>query len=127
MKFWLFNHPWEDYKKTAEFIGFDSEKERGLVCAGDKIVYCGNGLVAGIFEAGESIENAFSGWKEPLPFQIRLRRLFVPDVDLVAKPLRYKTQLEKPFSGSGNLYRLSEQEYRKIELVIREKKRELVY
>ena len=62
-----------------------------------------------------------------MPFQVKLIPVHIPSTDLVAKPLRYKVQLESPFKGSHGLYSLSEQEYRKIELAIREEKRELVY
>ncbi|HLC93108.1 MAG TPA: hypothetical protein VJH23_05370 [archaeon] len=127
MNLLLCNHPWEDYRKTLEFIGFASEKERELISKGDKIVYFSSGLVAGIFEAAGHGENAFRGWAESRPFQIRLKPVDVPAVDLVAKPLRYKVQLESPLKGSSSLYRLSAQEFGKIELAIRGKKKELVY
>ena len=127
MKFWLCDHSWEDYKKTTSFVGFESKEEFSALSLGDRIVYSGNGLVAGIFEAEGFAGNEYSGWQSSRPFQVRLKPLNIPQVDLVAKPLRYKVRLEKPFAGKGSLYRLSEQEYKKIELAILEGKRELVY
>ena len=127
MNRWLYNHSWDDYKKTTAVIGFATDSERRLIARGDKIVYFGNGLVAGIFEAADFVQNQFSGWSEPRPLQVKLNPQNIPSADLVAKPLRYKVSLESPIPGSKNLYLLSEQEFNKIELAILEKKKELIY
>ncbi len=123
----LYNASWDDFRKTLGFIGFASEKERAIVSIGDKIVYASNGTVAGIFGAAEFVENKFSDWAEPKSFQIRLVPLRVPEIDLIAKPLRYKSQLESPLKGSSCLYSLSSQEFGKIEVAIAQKKKELIY
>ena len=123
----LVNHSWEDYKKTTQFVGFATEKERSLLFKGIKLVYFGNGLVAGIFEAAGFAENEFRGWPEERPFQVKLMPVHIPEQDLIAKPLRYKVQLEQPVKGATCIYLLSEQEYKKIELAIISKKKELIY
>lgn len=126
MDYWLINHSDEDYRVSLEFIGFASGKERLQVKAGDMVVYFGRGLVAGVFEASGLVENEFGGWQEKKPFQLRLRPVALAERDIVARPLRYKAQLEKPVEGSPRVFRLSEQEFGKILRAVREGK-ELVY
>ena len=127
MNLWLYNDSWDDFKKSPRLIGFQSERERAIISKGDKIVYASSGIVAGTYEAGDSVQNRFTGWSGQRPFQIMLLPVLIPSQELVAKPLRYKVQLERPFPGAKNLFRLSEQEFGKIELAIKERKKELVY
>lgn len=127
MKFFLVNHEWGDFRKTIEYIGFASEAERKPVSIGDRIVYFGQGLVAGVFEASSFVQGEFSGWREELPFQIKLKALHIPLPELIAKPLHYKVQLQKPVEGSPRLFELSEQEFSKIVRDIRDGKAELVF
>ena len=118
MNLWLYNDSWDEFGKNPASVTFGSAAQRASVSVGDKIVYASNGIVAGIFEAQNHSQEGFG---------INLKPLLVPQTELVAKPLRYKISLEKPFGGTNCLYRLTEQEFGKIELAIKEKKRELVY
>ncbi|HLC79469.1 MAG TPA: hypothetical protein VJG83_03480 [archaeon] len=118
---------WDDYKKTLEYVGFSSEMEMKIISLGDRVVYFSEGLIAGIFEAESFCKNEFSGWQKELPFQIKLRPLLVPEKDFIARPLKYKVQLEKSIPPSSSLYKLSEQEFSKISLGISQKKKELVF
>ena len=127
MKFWLINHSWESFKATKEYCGFISEAERNRIAIGDRIVYFGQGLVFGIFEAVALPVDEFKGWKKSYPFQVKLKSVAIAQGGLIAKPLEGKILLQKSFGGSPNLLELNEQEYNKIKEAIESKKKGLSF
>ncbi len=114
MKFWLINHSWESFKATKEYCGFISEAERDRIAIGDRIVYFGQSLVFGIFEAVALPVDEFRGWKKSYPFQVKLKPIVLAQGGLIAKLLESKIVLQKSSGGSPNLLELNEQEFNKI-------------
>lgn len=108
MKYWLYNSiEWEKQLKEL--------KNMRILGRGDRIVLLSQGIITKIMEVPiKSGKNDFSVVLEP-------------QGGLIARPLWYKTQLQKPFNGIFGLYNLSKQEYGKIELSIMEKRKELVF
>ena len=114
MKFWLINHSWESFKATKEYCGFISEAERDRIAIGDRIVYFGQSLVFGIFEAVALPVDEFRGWKKSYPSQVKLKPIVLAQGGLIAKLLESKIVLQKSSGGSPNLLELNEQEFNKI-------------
>ena len=114
MAFWLINHSWESFKATKEYCGFVSEAERDRIAIGDRIVYFGQSLVFGIFEAVALPVDEFRGWKKSYPFQVKLKPIVLAQGGLIAKLLESKIVLQKSSGGSPNLLELNEQEFNKI-------------
>lgn len=127
MKHWLVNHSWESFKRTKEYCGFQLESERDKIVVGDKIVYFGQSLVFGIFEAVTLRDNEFKGWKKPYAFQVKLKPIVLATGGLIAKPLEQKISLQKAAGGSPNLLELSEEEFNKIKVAIEQKQKILVF
>lgn len=127
MRIWMLNRNLEDFKAAQQYCGFASEEERKPIGIGDKVVYVCNGIVLGVFEAEKLVQKEFDGWREKLPFQVKLKPIVVPEKGLVASPLHYKTQLQKHVEGSSSLWQLSEWEYNKMMQALREGRKELVF
>ena len=127
MKFWLINHSWESFKATKEYCGFVSEAEWDRIAVGDRIVYFGQSLVFGIFEAIAKPSDEFKGWKKSYPFQVKLKSITIAQGGLIAKHLESKILLQKSSGGSPNLLELNEAEFNKIKEAIESKKKELVF
>lgn len=115
MKYWLVNHSWESFKASKEYCGFQTETERDKISIGDNVVYFGQGLVFGIFEAVALPNNEFKGWKKPYTFQVKIKPVVMSQGGLIAKPLESKILLQKSSGGSPNLLELTNEEYGKIE------------
>jgi len=127
MAFWLVNHSWESFKTTKEYCGFVSEAERNRIAVGDRIVYFGQSIVFGIFEAVALPVDEFRGWKKSYPFQVKLKPIVLAQGGLIAKVLESKILMQKSSGGSPNLLELNEQEFNKIKEAIEMKKKELVF
>ncbi len=125
-KYFLVTHPWEQYRKTLEYLCFESEGERKPLSQGDLVVYCSSGLVAGIFEVEKFVEKEFTGSADCGEFQVKIKPVALPEKDLVARPFRYKESLEKPIEGSPRIFPVNTQDFGKTLIAIREKKKELV-
>ncbi len=126
MKIWMLNASLEDWEATRDYCGFGSEQERSPISAGDRIIYFCNGLIVGVFEAGKTVESEFSGLKER-QFQVKLRKILVPENGLVASPLHYRTRLQPHAPLSPSLWGVSAREYEKIMQALAEGKKELVF
>ena len=128
MNFWLVNHSWESFHRTQEYCGFVSEAERDKIKVGDGIVYYGQGLVFGVFEAVALVENEFKNWQKKYPFQVRLKPFQIPNnppkQGIVAKVMENKILLQKSEGGSPNLIELSENEFNKVKQAISEGKKQ---
>lgn len=127
MKFWLINHSWQSFKATKEYCGFVAKEERDKIAVGDGIVYFGQGLVFGVFEAATLIENEFTGWKRNYSFQVKLKPITVSEGGLAAKPLEDKILLQKSSGGSSNLVELSETEFVQIRNAVESNQKELKF
>jgi len=127
MAFWLVNHSWDSFKTTKEYCGFVSEAERNRIAVGDRIVYFGQSIVFGIFEAVALPVDEFRGWKKSYPFQVKLKPIVLAQGGLIAKVLESKILMQKSSGGSPNLLELNEQEFNKIKEAIEMKKKELVF
>ncbi|MEM4363933.1 MAG: hypothetical protein QXU92_03675 [Candidatus Diapherotrites archaeon] len=127
MRFWLVNHSWESFHRTQEYCGFVSQHERDKIQVGDKIIYFGQGLVFGLFEATALVENEFNGWVKKYPFQVKLKPIAITTKGLIAKPLESKILLQKMNGGSPNLVELTEQEFNRVKQTIDLKQKELVF
>ena len=131
MNYWLINHSWESFRRTQEYCGFMVEAERDKIKVGDKIVYYGQGLVFGIFEAASLVENEFNGWGKKYPFQVKFQPLPIPNnptkQGLVAKGLQGKIFLTKAGGGSPNLVELNEYEFNKVKQAVSEGKKQVVF
>ncbi|MDO8647064.1 MAG: hypothetical protein Q7R70_01450 [Candidatus Diapherotrites archaeon] len=125
--FWLVNHSWESFKRTQEYCGFISENERNKIAIGDSVVYFGQGLVFGLFEAISLPENEFKGWQKQYPFQVKLKPILLAKGGLKAKVLESKILLQKSAGSSGNLIELSESEFNQITQAIETGRKELVF
>ena len=137
MKIYLINHSWESYMKTKEYCGFMSEEERDQISVGDIVVYFGQGIVFGVFEAIELVNDEFNGWKKKYPYQVKLKPVLLSPKGLIAKQLQDKFTLLKNNSRSfprvsseetlyQNLVELSENEYNILFNGITEGKKEII-
>jgi hypothetical protein len=127
MAIWLVNHSWESFRRTQEYCGFATQSERDKIKVGDKVVYFGQSLVFGIFEAATLVEDEFNGWGKKYPFQVKLKPVAIATDGLVAKQLESKILLQKSDGGSPNLLELSEIEFSKIKQAIYLKQKTLVF
>src|SRR3989338_9726641 len=127
MKYWLVNRSWESFKRTQEFCGFISETERDKIIVGDKIVYFGNGIVLGVFEAIALPNFEFKCWQKNYPFQVKLKLLSISKRGLLAKPLESKILMQKSQGQSQNLVELTEKEFHQIKDVIDANEKELIF
>lgn len=125
--FWLVNHSWESFKRTQEYCGFISEQERNKIKTGDKIVYFGQGIVFGLFEAIDLPDNEFKGWQKPYPFQIKLKPIIVSKKGMIAKQLQSKIQLQKMQGNSFEVVELTENEFNQIKKAIEKEEKELKF
>ena len=125
MSNWVINHSWESFRRTREYCGFISEAERNKIKLGDKIVYYGNKMVFGLFEAIALPENEFRGWQKPYPYQVKLKQIALPKNELIAKLLESKILLQKLNGGSTNLVELTEIEFNEISKAIEQGQKEL--
>ena len=118
MSFWLVNHSWESFKRTAEYCGFQSEVERNKITLSDSVVYFGQGIVFGVFEVVALPDNEFKGWQKPYAFQVKLKSISIAKGGLMAKPVQDKIQAQKAQGGSSNLVELTENEFNQIRQAI---------
>jgi len=126
MKYYLINHSWESYMKTKEYCGFMCEEERDLITPGDIIVYYGQGIVFGIFEAEKLVNDEFNNWKKKYPYQVKLKPVLLSQKGLVAKQLQDKFTLLKEDNRYQNLVELTEEEHNLIKQGIIAEKKEIV-
>ncbi len=130
-KFWLVNHSWESFRRTQEYCGFISEAERDKIAVGDRIVYFGQGLVFGVFEAVALVEKEFTGWDKKYPFQVKIKPLPIPNnpvpKGIIAKALQSKIGLAKMEGKSSNLVELAKNEFNRIKEAIETKQKELKF
>jgi hypothetical protein len=107
-----------------------SPAEQEKVKVGDKIVYFGQGLVFGVFEAVALVENEFNGWEKKYPFQIKIKPLEIPNnpvpKGLMAKSLQSKIGLAKIEGKSSNIVELSKEEFEQTKQAISGGKKEFV-
>ena len=118
VNYWLVNHNWLSFSQTREYCGFRSDFEQMKIHPLDKIVYFGDGLVLGLFEAVELVKNEFNGWKGHYPYQIRIKLLEIPNNppkgELQIDWLKTKFMLRKDAGGSANLMPLTEKEFDEV-------------
>ena len=130
--------------RTKEYCGFMSEEERDQISVGDIVVYFGQGVVFGVFEAIELVNDEFNGWKKKYPYQVKLKPVLLSQKGLIAKQLQDKftllNQEKRSFSGPRkiskfslgddnkyqNLVELTENEYNLIFNGIKDGKKEIV-
>ena len=123
--------------KTKEYCGFMCEDERNLITLGDIIVYYGQGIVFGIFEAEKLVNDEFNNWKKKYPYQVKLKPVLLSPKGLIAKQLQDKFTLLKDKSRSfprvsseetlyQNLVELTENEYNLIFNGIKDGKKEII-
>lgn len=125
MKIYLINHSWESYMRTKEYCGFMSEEERDQISVGDKVVYFGQGIVFGVFEAIELVNDEFNGWKKKYPYQIKLKEIMVINNGVLARQLQDKFKILKEDNKYNNLVELSDDEFKIIIQSINENKKEV--
>jgi len=118
VNYWLVNHNWLSFSQTREYCGFRSDFEQKKIHPSDKIVYFGDGLVLGLFEAVELVKNKFNGWSGHYPYQVRIKTLDLPNnppkSELRIDWLKTKFMLRKDEGGSANLMSLTEKEFEEI-------------
>jgi len=123
--------------KTKEYCGFINKDERDLISIGDLVVYFGQGVVFGIFEVIDLVDDEFNGWKKKYPYQAKLKPMLLSSKGLIAKQLQDKFTLLKNNSRSfprvsseetlyQNLVELNENEYDLIFNGITEGKKEII-
>ena len=125
MVYWLVNHSWQSFKATKEHCGFVAKEERDKITVGDGIVYFGQGLVFGVFEAAELVDGEFTAWKRGYPFQIKLKPIAISEEGVAAKPLEDKIQVQKAQGGSPNLLGLNEKEFELVKKAVEEKQKQV--
>jgi len=118
MNCWLVNHSWESFRRTKEYCGFINESERDKISPEDKIVYFGNGIVFGVFEAEKLVDNEFKDWQKGYQYQVKLKPIALSEKGLLAKQLESKILLQKSSGGSPNLVEISETNYKDIKTLI---------
>lgn len=108
-----------------------SPADQEKIKVGDGVVYFGQGIVFGAFEATTLVENGFNGWEKKYPFQVKLKALEIPNnptkKGVLAKNMQSKFGLAKMEGKSSNLLELSELEFEKIKQAIIEGKKELSF
>lgn len=135
-KIYLINHSWDSYMRTKEYCGFISEEERDQISLGDIIVYFGQGIVFGLFEATDLVYNEFNGWKKKYPYQVKLKPILLSSKGLIVKQLQDKfTLLKEKFRSFPkvsseetlyqNLVELTEEEHNLIKQGIVDGKKEI--
>lgn len=127
MAFWLVNHSWDSFKRTQEYCGFQTSFERDKIRVGDKIVYFGNSLVLGLFEAIALPNNEFKDWRKPYHYQVKLKSIMLSKDGLLAKQLESKIKLQKIDGSSTNIVELTENEFNQIKQAIENGKKELKF
>lgn len=127
MDYWLVNHSWQSFKSTKEYCGFVAKEERDKISVGSGIVYFGQGLVFGVFEAAELVDDEFTGWKRDYTFQVKLKPIAISARGLAAKPLEDKIQVQKIQGGSSNLLELNEKEFNLIKNAVESNQKELKF
>ena len=127
MTVWLINHSWESFCRTHEYCGFMVESERDKIKVGEGVVYFGQGLVFGVFEASAFPNNEFKGWQKIYPFQVKLKPIAITKMGLIAKPLQDKIRAQKTQGGSQNLVELTENEFNQIKEAIEKGQKELSF
>lgn len=125
MKYWLINHSWESFVRTKEYCGFMAKDERDQIDVGDKVVYFGQGIVFGLFDAVAQVDNEFKGWKGNYPCQVKLAPVIISKTGLMARFLQSKFLMMKDEHQYRNLTELTEEEYNLIKMTIEPGKREL--
>jgi hypothetical protein len=124
MHYWLVNHSWESFRKTREYCGFKVQEERDKIHIGDGIVYFGQGLIFGVFEAVAFVENEFN-WGKPYPFQVKLKPISISEKGLIAKPAESKILIQKSSGGSPNILELNESEFDQIKKAVERGEKQL--
>ena len=117
MNYWLINHSWQSFKATKEYCGFIFEEERDKIKVGDQVVYFGDSLIFGIFEAVALVNNEFKGWHKAYPYQLKIKPLGIennPCKGILSRTLKSKIDLQKLDCSSSNLLELTETEFEKI-------------
>ena len=125
MNYWHVNHSWDSFRRTREYCGFMSQSEQQKIKIGDGVVYYGQGLIFGVFEAVALVENEFRGWAKLYSFQVKLKPIALSEKGLVAKPLESKILLQKSAGGSSNLLELTQAEFMQIKMAITGNQKEL--
>jgi len=118
VKLWLVNHNWVSFSRTQEYCGFTREWEQKQIQPGDKLIYFGDGLVLGLFEAVSLVKNEFRNWQRPFPFQVKIKPLVLsgnpPNGGLKFDKLKAKLMITREKGGSPNLVPLSEIEFNEV-------------
>lgn len=119
VKYWLVNHNWVSFSRTQEYCGFSREWEQKQIQLGDKIVYFGDGLVLGLFEAVALVKNEFRNWQKPYPFQVKIKPLKLannpPKGGMQDDKIKGKLMITREKGGSPNLVPLTEVEFKEVE------------
>ena len=103
-----------------------SEEERDQISVGDIVVYFGQGIVFGIFEAIDLVNDEFNGWKKKYPYQVKLKPVLLSPKGLIVKQLSDKFLMLKEDNNYKNLVELTENEYNLIKQGIVDGKKEIV-
>ncbi len=127
MRFWLVNHSWVSFQKTSEYCGFKSPSDQEKVIVGDMIVYFGQNLVLGVFEAVALVKNEFNGWGKKYPYQVKLKLIAIAKGGLIAKNLESKILMQKSEGGSPTIVELTEIEFNQIKTAIETGQKELIF
>ena len=102
-----------------------SEEERDQISVGDIVVYFGQGIVFGIFEAIDLVNDEFNGWKKKYPYQVKLKPVLLSPKGLIVKQLSDKFLMLKEDNNYKNLVELTENEYNLIFNGIKDGKKEI--
>lgn len=125
MKYYIINHSFDSYVKTKEYCGFINKDERNIVTTGDYIIYFGQGVIFGIFEAIDLVDNKFNNWKGSYPYQIKLKPIYLSQRGVLAKSFSEKFKLLREDNQYRNIVELNEDEYILIKNSILENKKEI--
>ncbi|MDD3178336.1 MAG: hypothetical protein PHR26_02345 [Candidatus ainarchaeum sp.] len=125
MKYYIINHSFDSYVKTKEYCGFINKDERNIVNIGDYIIYFGQGVIFGIFEAIDLVDNEFNNWKGNYPYQIKLKPIYLSQRGILAKTFSEKFKLLREDNQYRNIVELNEDEYILIKNSILENKKEI--
>jgi hypothetical protein len=111
--------------RTKEYCGFMFEDEQKTINKGDIVVYFGQGIIFGIFEAIDLVNNEYNGWKKKYPYQVKLKPLLLSQKGLIAKQLQEKFIMLREENKLSNIVELTENEYNLIKKSIEEGRKEL--